>query len=498
MTSSALSWPAFAAAGGEPHLADALPREVHTRRAVWGKVHGARTDYRWIARSAGLDRDGAGLEELIWAGDEEQPARASFWRAVGDRWLAVASYPSRAVDRAGRREFCEKQVLEWMPEGEAGPLPAAALALALLPRVEQLDDSIWWDRAALLCDAPELVLPIPAAASPSLRLDAATLTSTVADGLAAFARAGAVADLRQPLAAFYSALLGGAPLAPLHGLSRPLSAAALAALLLPLPRAIADRLSLAGWLFNAHADLARLSCNWGAVVLPPSACAGSTPLPTSDDGLRLADALLAGTPPAPRARAVVLPAAHPPTHAPAAAEATFATARDDARPGVMLPLRPPEETAPAILRALFEFARACDRRWLAAETLERAFRADAAPLGSAELGLVGEWIDQVAAARPREAHPRQWAVKVDLLRAAALASTPQPETLRRVGAFESGLVPCLLFAPTLVAGPAMLRERLGTAAFDSCVAASRACRCHRLRASVDRWLGGRDRYAPRG
>jgi hypothetical protein len=493
-----LAWPAFGGTARQ-ELAAWRSRELRTRRGIWGKVHGARTDFRWIARAPGLGAGAAAIEELVWVGDEEQPAKACLWRAATS-WLAVSVRPSRAVDRVGRRGFCEKQVLEWAPEEPANAPPAVAVALTTLPRAEALDDSLWWDRAPLLRDAPELVLPIREADAPAVRLDETTLEAAVTRGLEDLARIAALRDLQPSLAALYTSLLGSAAgPAILRGLLEPLPASALAALLLPLPRPVAERVSIAGWLFSPVPDLARLRCNWDVVVLPPSCRVPTAAEPrASAEGLRLADALLDGRPPAPpRARPAPaggsrMPAEHLPGE-------PAELAAEVGRPGASLPLRGPGSDAPPMVRALFEFARACDRRWLAPEILEAAYRAaPAAVVGAVDGALLQEWIGGVAAGRPASAHSEQWAVKVDLLRAAALALMPTADTWQQIGAFESALVPPLLFAPVLVAGPGMLGERLGPRAYQECVTASRECRSYRLRRVVERWLDGWADDLPRG
>ena len=51
------------------------------------------------------------------------------WRTLADQCFALVSYPSRAIDTAGRSSFLEKQVLAWRrPIG----IPAALGALLLL------------------------------------------------------------------------------------------------------------------------------------------------------------------------------------------------------------------------------------------------------------------------------------------------------------------------------------------------------------------------------
>jgi hypothetical protein len=502
---SDLSWPALA---GIEDLETPRPQEIRTRRGVWGKVHEARTDFRWIARSAGFGEGAPPLERLFWAGPEDQPARACFWRAMRDRWLAIAAYPSRAVDRARRRGFCERQILEWAPTEEARTLPAAAAALLLLPRAEGFDDALWWDRAPMLARAPDLALPIGEEQAPCFELTEQTLAAAVRRGLAKLRAAVAEEEFMPHLAALYAALLAGREPAVLGGLSRPLAGAALAALLLPLPRELADRLSVAGWLFSPAVEPARLASNWQAIALPPEAWARSRLLSCQPgaEGYRLAQALLAGEwhhpepapPPAPGHRQPAEPAwpGASPEIEPAQtelqrADLPWGEAPRAPRPGTILPLPEPPPEAPVVLREIYEFARAVDRRWLAPEALERTYRE--APHRTPIDAAVGEplfrWIERLGALCPSTAHAEQWAVKVDLLRALALALVPSPDTVGRIGEFGSDRVPPLLYAPALVAGPQMLRDRLGDQMFEWCAEASRRCRSRRWGGWVEAWLG---------
>ena len=120
----------------------------------------------------------------------------------------------------------------------------------------------------------------------------------------------ALAQLVDPadLGRLYGRLLAGARGIPLEGLGGPLPPEALAALLLPLPRERADRLSLAGWLPSSRTEDGGLANAWDLILggdHPPGSLpiAGSAPDEAQTaEGARLAEALLAGDPGALRAR----------------------------------------------------------------------------------------------------------------------------------------------------------------------------------------------------
>src|SRR5579864_2137562 len=224
-----LSWPALV----PPPL---LPVTLEYERAVWGKVHGESSDFRWIARSGGFDRSLAQLQGQLTFGVEDRPAVAQLWLG-GSRCLAVGLYPSRAVFSSGRRDSLEKQVLAWhrMPD-----LPAAMGALVLLPHVGALGDEVWWGREANEDWLDEAFsLPIGADQHQPLGVGEPELAVAIGRGVEALQAVPEAA-----LAALYGHILSGRRPALLPGLDQPLPPAALAALLLPLPRGIADQLSL--------------------------------------------------------------------------------------------------------------------------------------------------------------------------------------------------------------------------------------------------------------
>lgn len=288
MTSDQLpGWPALDLGG------QSFPLRIGYERGVWGKLHGARTDYRWIAVSAAFDPEAPSLERELQLGSEDIPQRAVHWRILGDRCLAVASYPSRATDAAGRTSFLEKQVLAWRRPTET---PVALGALVLLPQAARADDQVWWERqtqSRWTNEDDTLSLP---------PVDHAPLPVSIADLEAAIARG--VADLaaavpEDALTDLYAHLLAGQRAIPL-GLQEPLSPEALAVLLLPLPRALADTVSMAGWLPSQRIpDLDALRRCWslvlGGTALPPPPAA--TPSAAQRQQARgLAQAILANDP----------------------------------------------------------------------------------------------------------------------------------------------------------------------------------------------------------
>jgi len=229
-----LDWPALDLHG------QALPSRLTYERGVWGKVHGAPTDYRWISMTPAFAGPEKHLDQQLPLGGADVPQHAVFWRTLGDTCYAVSCDPSRAADASGRSGFLERQIIEWKRPPE---MPATLGALLLLPAASclgagaslQRTSEIPWteaDRAeSLPTDAP---LPVSPAA----------IDEAVEQGL----RELVAATTEEALADLYAALLAGSRAVSLKGLDAPPPPAAVAALLLPLPRTIADRISVAGWL----------------------------------------------------------------------------------------------------------------------------------------------------------------------------------------------------------------------------------------------------------
>lgn len=233
---NALTWPALDLNGRE------LPVRLTYERGIWGKAHGAATDFRWLATTHALAAPARQIElELPLGAADVADKPATLWRTIGDTSYAVSFYPSRAMDAAGRSGFLEQQILEWKRPAE---VPATLGALLLLPAAAELDSSEWstqrtevpWSNE----DEQAILLPVSAPISVAV----ASIERAAAKGL----RALRAATSEEALAELYAALLAGGRAVSLRDLSEPLSPAALAALLLPLPREIADRLSVAAWL----------------------------------------------------------------------------------------------------------------------------------------------------------------------------------------------------------------------------------------------------------
>jgi len=254
------AWPALSGA--------TLPSRLSYERGVWGKLNGARADYKWIATTPSFTTGNGGLEKELQLGSEDTPRKATHWRSLGEQGLAVACYPSRAVDASGRSSFLEKQVFAWQRRAD---VPAALGALALLPRVALMDAAIWWDRRTQSWseDDDSTLILTPEDHEP-LSVDLQELATTAATGLAELIRTVS----EEALIHFYAHLLADHRGVSLGKLQAPLSPEALAALFLPLPRPLADRLSLAGWLPSQRIpDPAELRRCWngtlGGLSLPP-------------------------------------------------------------------------------------------------------------------------------------------------------------------------------------------------------------------------------------
>ncbi|MBV9494086.1 MAG: hypothetical protein JOZ54_07550 [Acidobacteria bacterium] len=189
---------------------------------------------------------------------------------TGDRCYAIGIYPSAAIDASGRRDFLEKHLLEWQRPPE---VPAATGALLLLPLVAHLDSSEWWARS----DDPrwtgaDYVMDLPSGGALPCSPD--LIEEAVAEGR----RGLAEATSEEALAELYALLLAGNGGVPLRGLEVPLPPAAVAALLLPLPRELADRLSVGGWLpssWLSNSVLPEIRESWDLLL------GGETSIPTS-------------------------------------------------------------------------------------------------------------------------------------------------------------------------------------------------------------------------
>jgi len=447
-------WPAFRREGGAP------PR-LEVARAVWGKVHGAASDFRWIAHSPDIDPREQHLERELLLGFEDAPGPAPCWRAIEGTFHAISCYPSRAVDAARRSGFLEKQVLRWTPPNG---MPAALGALLLLPEVARHTDQVWWESSAdARWSRPDFALILKPEDAAPVEVSAEALERNAEVGLAAVREAVS----EQSLTEFYSALLAERRPVILSGLLRPLPPAALATLLLPLPRELADRLSLAGWFPSKRADSESFQRLWSVLLCDRQPSALRVPESVvSEPGRAAAQALLSGDPSRlggqPRARAGIAPAGGP--------------------------------QRPAIIQRLLDFAADDDRRWFAPGEMERPIRTlahcesdlmDCVRTVEVEIGKLdrndrGGW---------RREH---LTVKADLLRAAALALAPK--TAGQVGAYRSRRVPALLYCPRLAEQDSRGLDELGETKLAELVRQSLDCRPDLFGRDIRTWL---ERWAKR-
>lgn len=291
--SNVLQWPALDADPRE------LPAAITCERGVWGKVHASPSDFHWIASTPGLTAPARHLEHELPLGAEDAPIRATLWRVIGDVCYAIAIYPSNAYDAAGRTGFVEKQILEWRrPAG----VPAAAGALLMLSAAAQFDAIDWSQPRAEVrwsdddIDDLDAMAPIPL-----------SLESAIAEGLRALAQSAT----EEALAQFYASVLAGNRAVSLDGVDEPLSPQAMAALLLPLPRAVADELSIAGWLPSTRiADEEKIRACWNVVIGGTASVPAAQLAPSPDqtaEGAAMARSIVSSRP--------IVPANTPPKNA---------------------------------------------------------------------------------------------------------------------------------------------------------------------------------------
>jgi hypothetical protein len=411
-----------------------LPRTINYQRAVWGKVHGAPTDFRWIARSDDFGRDQPELDRKLSLGAEDVPANFQAWRNLGDRCYAINAYRSRAIDAAGRRDFLEKQILEWrVPAG----IPPLVGALLLLPHVAAMNDSIWWDQSTAESWTPlDVHLRIHSDDLLPLSVDESALTDAIERGRRVLLDIAGLPVLQR----LYGQLLAGTQPAFLTGVNEPLPPEAIAALLLPLPRDTADHMSIAGWIPSSRPSFNELALRWDVIIAPPE-----QPLPLiksvpNAEAETLARQLAGEAPVSVR-------------RAPAIQEAARVPRRTRPRPGLQLELTPPDSRAPKIVHELYDFARCVDRRWLTPDDVRQAWRLSRVTASDALIVLLCDWIHEVEQQRSAFAFAdaEQWCVKVDLLRSAALVLAPSASILR-IAPASGSRVPALFFGPVLERG----------------------------------------------
>jgi hypothetical protein len=213
-----------------PGLARAEGGRLTVQRAAFGKADRARTDYRWLAASAGWAPGEERLERRLALGGEDRSVRCPLWLHEGGQWLAVMCIPSRARDFDGRLTPLEKHMLRCVAVPEVTP---ALAAFALFEEVARLSSDRWFDSY----DQPQwqradYQLALDENAVPPLEARLDDLEPRFEEGLTLLQSATTKGDLAQ----FYAQVLtAGAPPALLRLTSEmPLEPFSLAALLLPL------------------------------------------------------------------------------------------------------------------------------------------------------------------------------------------------------------------------------------------------------------------------
>jgi hypothetical protein len=348
------------------------------KRGVWGKVHGAASDFRWIALSEPFDFQ---LERQLNLGSEDKPRTAVFWRCLPNSYYAIATYPSRASDASGRSGFLEKQVIEWQKSQD---IPAVVLALFFLPLAKKFDDKIWWKHRKnsewyqnnfSLPIAPSDCTPLPY----SETLLAKAIENSI-NQLKMLFKENQIALIQ-----FYKHLLSGQKPVYLQ-LRTPISPEALAGLLLPLKRELADKLSLTGWVPSSRFE--NLSESWDCIILPenydpPYKAEIVFDSEIENQAIKIVEAIFTNKP-------SLLTEAK-------ISSINFA----------------PNEDSSEYLQEIYRFAMAPERRWLADEYLSRF---EKQPLSVEDREKIGIWAKWVEENKPDYADAEQWQVKVNLLK----------------------------------------------------------------------------------
>ena len=420
---------------------------IATRRAVYGKVHRAPTDYRWIAWSGGFG-SGPALERDLVMGGEDSVGTICCWRCSPETGaIAATFYASRAFDAAGRPGRIEKQVIAATPDST---VPPAALAFLLLPEAARLDDTVWWEtwkdpRWSTL----SYHLPLAADQCPAPSFEG--FDSRVIQGVTELL--DSVAD--DGLQEFYAQLASRSGTAVLRTNTKDLSPLALAALLLPLEPDFAQSVSLAGGSASKSIELRRLA-NWSGIVCPPGVEVAD-PVPALPEfvaeGERLAGILAGGL-----------------------------------RKTSALELSPGG-------RFLIQYLES-DERWFVPGEPGGKSLALAGPwpavTSEAERillrGRVASFAADVAGLGATSARARQLATKADLLRALLLVLCPGPESLRSVDLPSTKAIPALLFAGRIEIQDWHQMARYSASEFMSLCSQSMDCYVASLVREVENWL----------
>jgi GTPase SAR1 family protein len=272
-------WPAL-------ECSETPPQQLKFELGVWGKVHGASSDFRWIAVSPSFKGRENALERKLFLGDESLATTFSLWRTVGDTHYAIHCYPSRAQDAVGRGGFLEKQILEWQRPAN---LPALLGSLLLLS--QPVTDEIWWWEPAkeITWLESDAIMRIEGANISVSWLEIEEIIQQGCQNLAENLSEDKLTD-------FYAQILAGQQASLL--IESPLKAEALAVLLLPLSRFIADKLSITGWLPSQRTvDIDKLHSDWNIICTNTVLNTSNISSPEyQDEARKMSQAVLANEP----------------------------------------------------------------------------------------------------------------------------------------------------------------------------------------------------------
>ncbi len=247
------------------------------QRAVYGKVHRAPTDYRWIAHSAGIAPGKMKLEREMALGSEDAPVTLYAWRFDALGAYAIKCYTSRAVDAAGRPAGLEKQVL-YVPS--TTDVPPSALAFLMLAEIAGAEDSIWWEAwRDPRWQSMNFFLPVP-----EVRVRVDGLQELIEQGRAELRESATDGALEQ----FFAATERVPP--AILPVEKPLPPLALAALLLPFERESTEKMGIAGGCPSRVLDRTKLA-HWDGI-----ACSENGTFTRNPRGARLAGMLKTGPP----------------------------------------------------------------------------------------------------------------------------------------------------------------------------------------------------------
>nr|VFJ49980.1 MAG: hypothetical protein BECKDK2373C_GA0170839_102723 [Candidatus Kentron sp. DK] len=440
MNSRLAGWPAL----------EGLPEadvELKCQIGVWSKAPGAASDYRWIARTPGFVGDNRFIDNFYISDAPGKIEDAVLWKQADGYFHAVHLYSSPNRDSANRGNIIERVFVQC----PAGVLPAVAVALLLLPEIARLGPELYQGHLENIdWRYKEKFIELSEDAGPSFHLGHAALLNAITRGMETVRNCRF--DLKTHLGPFYAALLSGQQpcFLPDCANHHSLSPEMLAALLLPFPREITDKLSFAPDIPEGHVNLEKLFRNWNILpgrFAPPSSNLSAIEEEEWEAGKRLALSILHNDPeqlrkkdtqPVPRSEAPVeKPWINPIASMP-------------------IPDLPPD--AGWLPRLLYEFAQDPQWRWLTDEHVGSAHSNDYAlsPGTSFEFERTGvvdaenRWkpdvisrhpddyygnlqgidtwllntIDYLRANAPILIDEKQWMVKLDILRSALMTLFP--------------------------------------------------------------------------